>query len=319
MVFITKERLLGHIKKSLIAGGLAINLGGLLVLLGLLVFLEQPVGHFIDKLGNHLNCDNSGSRQRVGYWLIRFGISEDWGKASAGVKPAKASPLVSAANPQKQYQYQTFDKLDRPVVAQAGTFLTPLNARSISVETASELTSAVRAARPGDAITQQPGRYRLSGRSVPVTSAGSRTQPIYVRAEVLGSSHLEFNMLEGFHVQAPFWVFENLDIRGTFTSDSNCEYAFHIVGQGSAFTLRNSLLQDFNAAIKVNSAPVKGSVRTPDNGLIEYNQFTHSRPRATATPVTPINIDSVNNWGDAATLSPTSPRTAVITSATGLI
>jgi len=102
--------------------------------------------------------------------------------------------------------------------------------------------------------------------------------------------------LEGFHVTAPFWVFENLEIRGICDSDKRCEHAFHVTGNGHSFTLRNSKLADFNAAIKVNGSGNEARMFYPDNGLLEYNQITNNRPRKTNNPVTLININSVNNW-----------------------
>jgi len=113
-----------------------------------------------------------------------------------------------------------------------------------------------------------------------------------VRADGLGEARLEFSMLEGFHVMAPYWTFENLTITGTCEKDSDCEHAFHVVGKARGFVLRNSIIRDFNAHIKVNG--VNGDY--PDNGLIEHNSFYNQHPRNTVNPVNLLNINSVDNW-----------------------
>ncbi len=49
---------------------------------------------------------------------------------------------------------------------------------------------------------------------------------------------------------------------------------------------------DFNAQIKING--VNGEF--PDNGTIDRNTLTDSRPRATANPVTPVDLDAASGW-----------------------
>ncbi len=102
--------------------------------------------------------------------------------------------------------------------------------------------------------------------------------------------------LEGFFVNKPYWVFENLSIRGVCTSDSRCEHAFHVVGNGVGTVLRNNELIDFNAALKVNGLRAKKPEQHPDFGLVQNNTIYNTRPRNTGNPTTPLNINTANGW-----------------------
>ena len=74
--------------------------------------------------------------------------------------------------------------------------------------------------------------------------------------------------------------------------DSSCEHAFHIVGNAKRTVLRNNLLVDFNAHIKI----VGENGGFPDAGTIDHNTLTDTRPRATSNPVTPIDLDAASGW-----------------------
>ncbi|MEP7062471.1 MAG: hypothetical protein ABI881_08730 [Betaproteobacteria bacterium] len=93
-------------------------------------------------------------------------------------------------------------------------------------------------------------------------------------------------------MSAPYWSFENLAIRGVCQHHSDCEHAFHVVGDGHHFVARNLVLQDFNAQFKVNGA----GGRFPDDGVIESSTLADSRARDTDQPVTPIDIVGANHW-----------------------
>ena len=164
-------------------------------------------------------------------------------------------------------------------------------ARVLAVRTPTELVEALASATAGTTIELQPGRYPVS-QKLTTGHAGTGDGPIIVRSKRLGDATLEFNILEGFHVTQPYWVFENLEITGVCTSDSNCEHAFHVVGHASATVIRNNVVHDFNAHIKVNG---EGGA-WPDEGVIEHNSFTNARPRHTGNPVALLNINSANRW-----------------------
>jgi hypothetical protein len=167
------------------------------------------------------------------------------------------------------------------------------NGTVVMVASADEANKAITQAHPGDIITLMPGIYRFADQGYIFAShAGTQTAGITVRAERPNTVFLEFNLLEGFLVSAPYWTFENLTIRGVCKEQENCAHAFHVVAQASHFTARNNTIVDFNAHFKINSQ----DGFTPDNGLIEGNTLTNTRTRQTMQPVTPIDLVSSSHW-----------------------
>lgn len=176
-------------------------------------------------------------------------------------------------------------------------YIRPESLRVIEVDHPKDVLQAIRSAEPGDVITLAPGTYRFDMRSINVSRGGTAEHPIQMRAQELGQVRLELNGLEGFLVNAPYWVFENLDIKGVCNSDSACEHAFHVVGRGNGFVLRNSRLHEFNAMIKANGLDLReGGRRFPDGALIEGNSFFNSSVRNTRSPVVPVDAVGVNDW-----------------------
>lgn len=165
-------------------------------------------------------------------------------------------------------------------------------ARVVLIAEAQQLASILIDARPGDALTFAPGTYRFSGRGITVHRAGRADAPITLRAAQPGSVTLEFDLLEGFHVNAPHWVFENLTIVGTCRDHNACEHAFHVVGSATHVVIRNNVLREFNAHIKINGS----GGRYPDDGRIEGNRIFNTAPRVTAAPVTPIDLVAASGW-----------------------
>ena len=164
--------------------------------------------------------------------------------------------------------------------------------RGIAVGDEASLQRALAEAQPGDVITLAPGRYRFTGRALTVTRAGAPGAPVTLRAPQRDAVELEFAMTEGFHVLAPHWVFENLSIRGACDSHDACEHAFHVVGGATDVVIRNNVLRDFNAHIKING---QGG-RFPDRGRISRNTLINGSPRATDSPVTPIDLVAAADW-----------------------
>lgn len=168
----------------------------------------------------------------------------------------------------------------------------PPRGRAVLVRSTEEALKAISEAMPGDEITFLPGTYGFSQQYVPVHRAGEEGNRITVRADRPGTVILEFSMIEGFLVDAPFWTFENLVIRGACKSDDDCEHAFHVVGGGTYFVARNNLIVDFNAHFKIN---IVGR-DTPDHGLIESNTLSNTRVRQTENPVTLIDLVAASHW-----------------------
>ncbi len=150
---------------------------------------------------------------------------------------------------------------------------------------------AFAAAAPGDTITFAPGRYRIRG-SLEARRPGLEGNPIVVRADQPGTVMLELDTVEGIIVAAPYWRFENLDIRGACAPAAFCEHAFHVVGKARGFAAVNNTITDFNAHFKING----NHDGFPDAGLIEQNTLTNSAPRRTYSPVTPVDLVAASDW-----------------------
>jgi hypothetical protein len=168
----------------------------------------------------------------------------------------------------------------------------PDGAAGSLVASPDELRAALARAEPGSVITLLPGTYRFSGRTLEAGRPGREGAPITVRAAQSGSVRLEFDLVEGFRVSAPYWRFENLAIRGVCRADDDCEHAFHVVGEASHFVAVNNTISDFNAHFKINGE--RG--RFPDDGLIASNTLDNGHARATAKPVTPIDLVTASRW-----------------------
>ncbi len=167
----------------------------------------------------------------------------------------------------------------------------PAQAQVVRVTTAAELISAVNSAQPGHVITLAPGTYTIN-QNLLADAAGSAGAPITIRALALGQALIRFNAVEGFKVSEPYWIFENLLIRGVCSSDPSCEHAFHLFGDADFAVIRNNDVRDFNAHIKSNQ--LGGDF--PDDVLVEGNVFRNSRVRATSNPVTPIDVVGGRRW-----------------------
>lgn len=169
--------------------------------------------------------------------------------------------------------------------------------RNVAVTTSADLISAIRNAEAGDAIILRPGVYPISARSIEVMKSGTAAHPIRVGAERLGDAVLEMNTLEGFWLNGAYWIFENLDIKGIAKNDDYGEHAFHVVGGGRGFVLRNCRIHEFNAMIKANGHKAReGNTIYPDGALVEGNSFYNSRIRETSNPVTFIDVVGPNDW-----------------------
>lgn len=168
----------------------------------------------------------------------------------------------------------------------------PGRRRAVLVASAADAVAAFERAEPGDTITFVPGTYRFAGRAIDLSRAGRADAPIVVRAPRLGQVVLEFELLEGFHVTAPHWIFENLVIEGACTSRDGCEHAFHVVGAAHHVEIRNNAIRDFHSHVKINGA----GGRYPDDGRIAFNTLTNGAPRATDAPVTPVDLVAASGW-----------------------
>ncbi|HEY8709506.1 MAG TPA: right-handed parallel beta-helix repeat-containing protein [Burkholderiaceae bacterium] len=185
----------------------------------------------------------------------------------------------------------TYDHGGVPLPAQ------PLRQRWVSpapdlrVHSETEFAAAMATVLSGQTIEVAPGDY-LIDRALQTGHAGTLQAPIVVRAAQAGTVMLRVATVQAFVVNQPYWVFENLTLRGVCTHDGDCEHAFHVVGRARATVLRNNRVGDFNAHIKVNGE----DGHWPDDGLIQFNTLTDTHPRRTARPVTPIDLVAASGW-----------------------
>jgi hypothetical protein len=195
----------------------------------------------------------------------------------------------------------SFDAEGRPVPYSwtgnlGGAIYPETKKRAVSVHNAQEFLGVLQAALPGDIITLQPGTYYITKNRISVAAGGTARQPVIVRAEKLGQVLLELDTDEGLYIDSPYWAFENLDIKGICGSDDSCDHAFHVVGHGRGFVLRNSRIQEFNSPIKANGFPNGGDEKIyPDGILLEANSFYNARARRTSHPVSFIDVVGVNH------------------------
>jgi hypothetical protein len=227
-----------------------------------------------------------------------------------GIKSqAYQSTLTSLANIDPQHfahddlarQIITYGETGKPLSSLASSAGDELAAsgtpkRTVAVATTKQLLDAIKASRAGDVIMVEPGEYLITQRSVSVTSAGEPNAPIVVRGRTRQGVLIRLNALEGFHVKAPFWRFENLTIEGVCANHDACEHAFHVVGNGRSVVIRDNSIKNFNAAIKVNGAGAGNERTYPDAGLIQNNSIFNTAARKTGNPVTPIDIVAADDW-----------------------
>ena len=208
--------------------------------------------------------------------------------------PEEALPTLGKGQQARSLPTQRFKSTGEPVPLESfirSAISEPSvipNAKAISVN---ELARAIEQAQAGQVIEIAPGHYRVN-QKLTTRRGGTAGQPITVRADKPGTVLIEFNTVEGFHVTQPYWIFENLTVRGVCQRDADCEHAFHIVGAAQGVVLRNNRMEDFNAHIKVNG---EGG-QWPDNGLVQYNTLTNSHPRTTESPVTPFDLVAASHW-----------------------
>jgi hypothetical protein len=201
----------------------------------------------------------------------------------------------------RQVKPLVYDLQGRPLPSEgsyaASAVQNPLPGRIVAVRDVNGFLNAIKQAAAGDVITLTPGTYRITAYNIEVTSPGSPLQPVIVRAQRLGDVRLELDSLEGFWVNAPYWVFENLEIKGVSGNHDSGEHAFHIVGDGRSFVLRNCRVQDFNSLIKANGLTRRdGSIHFPDHALIENNHLFNSEIRRTSNPVNAIDLVGPDHW-----------------------
>jgi hypothetical protein len=159
------------------------------------------------------------------------------------------------------------------------------------VRSADELAEAMSTAEAGAVIEIAPGNYGIE-RTLRTARAGRAGLPITVRAPGVGVVVLEVRVDQAIAVTQPYWVFENLTLRGACATDSECEHAFHVAGAARATVIRNNRLENFNAHVKINGE----DGNWPDDGLLQFNTLLNDAARRTSRPVSSVDLVGANGW-----------------------
>jgi len=162
--------------------------------------------------------------------------------------------------------------------------------RTRPVSTVGALRQAIDSAMPGDVILLQPGTYRIT--RTYISRPGAADAPITVRSPRLRAVTLESEQREAVKVDAPYWHFENLVLKGVCMDDTVCDNGLHIVGHAHHTVIHNLRIEDFNAQIKINGE----NGQFPDDGRIEHSTLIDTHPRRTSASVTPIDLVAASGW-----------------------
>ncbi|WP_019028729.1 hypothetical protein [Colwellia piezophila] len=165
------------------------------------------------------------------------------------------------------------------------------NITDLYVSNAAELIKALKVVSAGETVVLLPGSYYIKSSSISLGNSGSKIRPIKVMATGLGEVRIYLRG-EGFVVNKPYWQFSNLHIIGNCKQHAKCEHAFHVVGKGQHTVIKNNIMQDFNAMIKVNGI----GKHYPDYGKVTENTFFNTTARKTINPVTPFDLMHANYW-----------------------
>jgi hypothetical protein len=233
-------------------------------------------------------------RRLIGHTKLEFVIHPIFNFLRPFIERPVTGPIPTLGKGQKAQSLspQKYDNQGRPLPTETAPPSTSApTGEVILLSSSGAIQAAIAQAGPGQILEIAPGTYSFT-QNLRAQSAGTPQQPIIVRAATSGSVNLEFKQLEGFHVTAPFWIFENLNIRGNCSRHHDCEHAFHVVGKARSVVIRNNRIEDFNAQIKVNGL----NNNWPDDGLIQFNTLNNNNRRETHLPVTPIDIVGADRW-----------------------
>lgn len=291
------------LRRYLLLSGIAAHLGALLFSMAFVMVADgRGFGATVEKLSERLGS-NHPTMVYLGVRMLRL----------AGL-PTKTPPremnlpdfpgpdawpeqgVMAQGLEQQRYDAAGIPRQSAKRSNGDGTLGNHTPGNDIPVANAAGLFKALKRAQPGETITLAPGIYQVRAPRLGVGNAGTANQPIVVRAERFGSVELQLDTREGFFVDEPYWVFENLQIRGSCKSDTKCEHAFHVVGLAHGIVIRNNEITDFNSALKVNGLRRNGREDHPDHGLVQNNTIYLTRPRNTANPTNLLNINSGNGW-----------------------
>lgn len=163
--------------------------------------------------------------------------------------------------------------------------------RLVRVEDVAALRVALAQAEPGTRIVLAPGRYRIE-QTLHTQGHGTAQAPITLASDRAGSAVLEVQATVGLTIGHAHWAIERLVIEGHCPRDTDCEHALHVKGPAHHARIRDCVLRDFNAPIKIN----REAGAQPDGGEITGCTLVNTRPRHTDRPVTGIDLVAGARW-----------------------
>jgi parallel beta-helix repeat protein len=269
--------------------------------------------------GERRRSSRTPKKMRVWPWLLGLGVLGGVAGAGAalyvlddyGITPRALGPYlakrseghngaVESVGQALQHWLIRVDRGEQPmrsvewrstIGAQPAAVPSQSKGQEVMVSNDVELLRAMAGAQPGQTITLLPGRY-LIDHTFDVLRGGEEGAPVTVRAQTPGSVTVESGTNEALRVQAPYWRFENLTIRGKCRAPVQCEHFFHVSGNAHHFAAVNNTIVDFDAHFKINGDGGK----FPDNGLIASNTLRNDSARDSTRPVTPVDLVAANNW-----------------------
>ncbi len=296
------------LRTHLILSGLILNIAliAVLVLLGKYFYdLRLPFSVLAERSITRIEEKNAMLSAGISAGFNALGIlkpySELYGEIY-DIDPGKPDWKGWGANSSIRFSPQSYDGNGIPRIfpRRSGNDrgpqeYTPGIGETRTAGTTEQLVKAIAEAQPGDRILLLPGDYWIRS-NIEITARGTENRPITLSAGHLGEARLMVESTQGFLVHSPYWVFENLEIRGDCTYHNDCEHAYHITGGAYGTVIRNNRLVDFNAMIKVNGELQSGRQVFPDFGLLESNTLYNRSVRDTDRPVTPIDIVGASGW-----------------------
>jgi len=159
-------------------------------------------------------------------------------------------------------------------------------AKTSWVENSASLIKELNSAVAGDKIILLPGQYKLD--RFESKTGGTVNAPILVSASALDTVVIHASRVETFSIYHPYWIFENLVIKGT----DKTHHALHLSGDADHIIIRNNKFINFHSHIKSNGR--RGQF--PDDVLIVNNYFSNDTLRATSEPTSPIDVVGGHDW-----------------------
>jgi len=166
------------------------------------------------------------------------------------------------------------------------------NGTVVDVCSKDDILGAIADASPGDVITVCPGTFDFD-QLIDVANDGEGPARIFLRAEELGTVTFNLSHIENFKISGKFWVFENIYFNGECVSESDCEHAFHIVGDADDVIFRNNEIVNFASHVKLNGTVVgDGPEKSfPDRIMFIRNFWHNTKYIPNNAPHNILNLD----------------------------